>query len=98
MAAGYAIAYHPEVVDKDIPALPKTMARRIVKAIRARLETEPEMYGNRLRKSLQGYWKLRVGDYRVVFALDSRTRTVHIGAIDHRKSVYDAAMKRLMRS
>ncbi|MBP7233389.1 MAG: type II toxin-antitoxin system RelE/ParE family toxin, partial [Syntrophaceae bacterium] len=43
-------------------------------------------YGEPLRKTLKGYWKLRVGDYRVVFKIiDSE---VWILGIRHRKSVY----------
>jgi len=41
---------------------------------------------------LQGYWKLRVGDYRVVFKVEgAEVRNLGIG---HRKHVYDAIAKR----
>jgi len=31
----------------------------------------PHEYAEPLRKTLKGYWKLRVGDYRVVFRVDA---------------------------
>jgi mRNA-degrading endonuclease RelE of RelBE toxin-antitoxin system len=57
----------------------------IDRAIEARLATEPEKYGTRLRRSLLGLWKLRVGDYRVVFELQAGR--VRVWAIVHRKRV-----------
>ncbi|MBM4350370.1 MAG: type II toxin-antitoxin system RelE/ParE family toxin, partial [Deltaproteobacteria bacterium] len=45
-----------------------------------------------LRKTLHGYWKLRVGDYRVVFKMEGEV--VWVLGIIHRKKVYDAIKKR----
>lgn len=63
----YEVRYHPEVKAVDIPLLNATLKKRIRKAIEERLMTAPHQYGEPLRKSLKGYWKLRVGDYIVVF-------------------------------
>lgn len=49
--------------------------------------TAPQEYGLPLRKNLGGYWKLRVGDYRVVFKVEGEM--VYILGIRHRKSVYE---------
>ena len=46
----------------------------------------PHEYVVPLRKNLKGYWKLRVGDYRVVFKVIETE--VWILGIRHRKSVY----------
>ncbi len=56
------------------------------KAIEERLQAASQNYGEPLRKSLKGYWKLRVGDYRVVFKVIESE--VWILGIRHRKSVY----------
>jgi len=45
------------------------MKARIKKAIEQRLLVAPYEYGMPLRKSLKRYWKLRVGDYRVVYKI-----------------------------
>jgi mRNA interferase RelE/StbE len=57
------------------------------------LTTAPERYGVPLTGSLRGYWKLRVGDYRVVFKIISAA-DVLILAILHRKHVYERASRR----
>ena len=87
----YRIVYHPKVKD-DIKKLNKKQQDRVKNAIINRLETEPEKYGNPLKRSLKGYWKLRVGDVRVVFKITKRE--ILILAILHRKSVYEIATGR----
>ena len=86
------LRYHPDVRNIDIPALNKKLRDRIKKAIETRLTTEPQRYGEPLRKTLKGYWKLRVGDYRIVFKVVKHE--VWILGIIHRKKVYDRINKR----
>lgn len=57
--------------------------------------TTPGQYGERLRKDLAGAWKLRVGDYRVVFDLSTARRLVTILLIAHRRQAYEQAGARL---
>jgi mRNA interferase RelE/StbE len=42
---------------------------------------------------MKGYWKLRVGDYRVVYEIVSAT--VKVYGIGHRSTIYDKVGKRL---
>jgi hypothetical protein len=51
------------------------------------LTAAPHQYGEPLRKTLKGYWKLRVGDYRVVFRVSGQE--VWILGIINRKEVYE---------
>jgi mRNA interferase RelE/StbE len=74
------------VKNVDIPQINVRMRERIRKAIESRLMTSPNEFGLPLRKSLRGYWKLRVGDYRVVFKIEGEI--VYILGIRHRKNVY----------
>jgi mRNA interferase RelE/StbE len=42
-------------------------------------------------KKLQGYkqcWRVRVGDYRIVYTIDDRQKLVDVTRIAHRKEVY----------
>lgn len=55
--------------------------------------TAPKEYGLPLRKNPGGYWKLRVGDYRVVFKVEGEM--VYILGIRHRKSVYENVTGRI---
>ncbi len=89
----YALKYHPAVKSDDLPALNADMKVRIRNAIETRLSVAPHEYGEPLRKTLKGYWKLRVGDYRVVFVIENE-EVIVIG-IRHRKDVYKLMEKRL---
>ena len=89
----YTILYHPKVKEEDIESLDKKKRKIIAKAIEARLSNQPERYGKPLRGTLKGYWKLRVGDIRVVFKI--MKNEVHILGIINRKLVYEKIAKRL---
>jgi mRNA interferase RelE/StbE len=82
----FTVIYHSDVVENDIPRLPKTMKNRIRTAIENRLDTEPASYGKPLRHSLQSLWSLRVGDYRVIYQINNDE--VIILKIGHRRNVY----------
>ncbi len=89
----FTVAYHPLVVKRDIPRLDKSMALRVRSAIEAKLMTRPEIYGIPLRATLKKFWKLRLGDWRVVYEI--RNKTVSVLAIAHRREVYDMVNERL---
>ena len=88
----FRVIYHPDV-RVDIALINERLKIRVKKAIETRLTTEPEKYGVPLRRTLKGYWKMRVGDYRIIFRV-SRDEIIIFG-IQHRKSVYGAIGKRL---
>ena len=88
----FELRYHPDVKNIDISLLSGKLRGRIKRAIETRLATEPQRYGEPLRKTLKGYWKLRVGDYRIVFKVVKHE--VLILGIIHRKKVYDQIIKR----
>jgi len=82
------VLYHDQVVRKDIPRLDHPVARRIRKAVESKLTTSPEEYGKPLAYTRSGLWTLRVGDWRVVFAL--RQDEVWILRIGHRSEVFES--------
>lgn len=88
----FELRYHTAVAEEDIPLIHV----RIAGAIESRLTRAPHQYGTPLRKTLRGYWKLRVGDYRVVYKIEGEE--VWILGIQHRRMVYDDIVQRLGRS
>ena len=62
----YNLFYHPDVDKVDLPVIDEKNKTMIKRAIEERLATNPEIYGKPLQRTLKGYWKLRVGEYRVV--------------------------------
>ncbi len=85
----YKIEYLKKVVKKDIPSLSSSAGKLIKRAIEERLTSDPVSYGKPLRYGLYGQRRLRVGDYRVIYIVDSENKIVTISAIGHRSKIYD---------
>ena len=85
--ASFEILYHPDISTKDLPRISGDIQKRIKKAVEIKLTQAPEEFGEPLRRSLKGYWKLRVGDWRVIYKVEGRA--VIILRIGHRREVYD---------
>ena len=89
----YQIKYHPKVVKIDIPKLAPSDARRIKKAIEEKLTTFPHIYGIPLRSDLFRLYKLRVGDFRVIYWI--KDTVIYITMIEHRSIVYQNILRRI---
>jgi mRNA interferase RelE/StbE len=76
----------------DLPKIDMKNRAMIKRALEERLTTQPELYGKPLQRTLKGYWKMRVGNYRIVFKI-SETDVLVLGII-HRRDVYQKIRKR----
>jgi mRNA interferase RelE/StbE len=88
----FGIYYHPDVKKVDLSRINRRSRSRIRTVIEGELVNQPEAYGRTLRRTLKGYWKLRVGDYRVVYRISRKD--VLIQGIIHREDVYKRVGKR----
>ena len=72
---------------KELQDLPKSAIERVRQKIRA-LAIDPRPPGC---KKLEGRsaWRIRLGDYRILYEVDDRQRVVSVGAIRHRSKAYD---------
>lgn len=81
----YSVSYKRSV-EKDLASLPKAEARRVLDKIEKELTTCPEVCPQ-LKGQFAGLRKLRVGNYRVIFAiLEEQVLVLRIG---HRRDVYE---------
>lgn len=72
--------------EKELDALQANLRDRIVKRLLA-LEENPRPSGIKRLQGEESY-RLRVGDYRVLYAVDDKGKKVFILAIGHRREVY----------
>jgi len=93
MRSGNKIRLHPLVLQFDLPRLDSTIRQRIYKLVKQRLLTHPELYGEPLRGTLKNFWKLRAGDFRVIYSIEKDGVFIH--TVGHRSEVYKIAGKRL---
>lgn len=74
-------------VERDIRKIPKKEIKRIVEAIE-RLAEEPRPSGSRKIKTTERTYRIRSGDYMVIYQIDEAEKTVLITHIRHRKDAY----------
>ncbi len=93
----YQVVIDELVLTEDFNRITKADQQKIIRAIRKKLTTEPEKFGSPLRVPLKGYWKLKVGAYRVVYEIQKDKIVVYVIAVGFRRNeeVYREVLKRL---
>jgi mRNA interferase RelE/StbE len=80
----FAVLLHPRAA-RSLRKLQASVKSRILDSMKE-LEQGPEK-GDQLK--LSEFWRLRVGDYRVIYEVDRPTNRIIVLHIGHRKNVYD---------
>ncbi|MDI6791605.1 MAG: type II toxin-antitoxin system RelE/ParE family toxin [bacterium] len=80
----YRIRYEARV-RKELDSIPDRDYQRIEEAI-ATLKVEPRLFG--IKKIGPADWRIRIGNYRVLYEIDDKTKVVTIYRVKHRKDVY----------
>ncbi len=73
---------------KELEKLPAQVVQRIIPAIRG-LELEPRPHGCRKLVGEEATYRIRVGQYRVVYEVNDENRRVRITRVRHRGEAYD---------
>ena len=81
----YALAFKSSA-EKELRKLPDETIPRIIATIRA-LSDDPRPYGC-LKLSGSQSWRIRVGDYRIIYDIDDKSQKVDVLHIGHRREVY----------
>ena len=84
--ASYSIVYKPSV-EKDLRSLPQSTVARVIKQIDTLRDNPISRYSVKLTGS-KGLYRIRVGDYRVVYGVDQGAKRVTIHYVRHRRDVY----------
>ena len=82
----YAVLIRP-AAERDRRALPSEMRQR-VNATLLGLAEQPRPAGALTLTGLRIRWRLRIGDYRILYEIDDTEREVLILRIAHRRDVY----------
>ena len=72
---------------KELESLSQTIALRILKKIES-LPKNPRPAGCKKLMGQNFLWRIRIGDYRVIYSIDDTTCLIDITIIRHRSSVY----------
>ena len=72
---------------KELEGLNEPLRSRIFDHIE-RLEANPRPGGCRKLSGAEDLWRIRIGDYRVIYSIDDSRRVVDVSAIRHRSEAY----------
>lgn len=74
---------------KELKKLDRTIAQRILSYLKdvAQLD-DPTQRGKALTGTLSGYWRYRIGDYRVITQIQNGEMTIMVVKVNHRSQVY----------
>ena len=73
--------------ERDLRRLSRTVFERIDERVLS-LRDDPRPHGVRkLAEALEG-WRIRVGDYRILYQIDDDAQTVTVGRVKHRREAY----------
>ena len=81
----WRIKIHSLVYEEDFKSLSLFQQKIILDAIAKKLSLDPKAYGKPLREEFAGFWRLRVGDYRVVYQIFEKQIVVYVVKVGIRK-------------
>jgi len=73
---------------KELRKLPKLANNKIIKAV-LELSVNPRPSKAKKLKGNSENWRIRIGNYRVVYSIDDKILIVDIRKVGHRKDIYD---------
>lgn len=73
--------------EKELQQLPQREISRIVPRLE-QLASNPRPAGCKKLKGGEKEWRVRVGNYRVVYTIDDEAKSVEVTRIAHRRDVY----------
>ncbi len=79
--------YLEHTAEKNLKRLDSDLFSRMVVRIRA-LSKNPYPQGYRKIAGSRSDWRIRVGDYRVIYEVDEKLRHIKVMRVKHRSTVY----------
>jgi mRNA interferase RelE/StbE len=79
--------YIEKTAENDLKRLPTSTFDRIIPQIRA-LAQNPRPSGCRKLTGSKNDWRIRIGDYRVLYEIDEKAKALRIMRVRHRREVY----------
>ena len=85
----WTIEFHPEAA-RELRKLDRSAAARILKTLETRIAPldDPRSLGAAHKGEHHGYWRWRVGDYRVIAQIEDQRIRILVIRVAHRRDVY----------
>lgn len=73
---------------KELEALSDSIAMRVLRRVES-LAATPRPNGCRKLAGADNLWRIRIGDYRVIYSIDDKQRVVDVSGVRHRRDAYE---------
>lgn len=83
---GYTIQWAPRAL-RDLKSLDHSIQKRVSKHIDS-LQTDPRSAGCKKMEGMDGVYRLRIGDYRIIYQIKDSMLLVLVLKIGHRRDIY----------
>lgn len=77
-----------ETAEKELRRLPSKVIEKIIAVLKS-MEENPRPTGCKKLKGYKNLWRVRVGDYRLIYAIEEVIMLVDVREVGHRKDIYD---------
>ena len=79
-----------DFAERQLRKLDRSVQKRLVEWLYDRLEgcKDPRHFGEPLKGELDGLWRYRVGDYRILCEIRDNRLIVLVLAVGHRREIY----------
>jgi mRNA interferase RelE/StbE len=88
MSKPYVIGFKKAALD-SLKGIDRSAAENILKKLLQLARNADNVQHNALTGQWKGYYKLRMGDYRIIYQLEYDERLIIVLALGHRREVYD---------
>ena len=83
----YKVSYL-DSVENDFKKLDRPTQKRIINKIENHLAKDPQHLGKVLTGQFKGFWRYRVGDFRIIYKIAESEILIIVSRIGHRKNIY----------
>jgi len=83
----YKVLFTPQAED-DLSSIDKTIAIQISNKIDWLSQNASHIIHEQLTGKFKGKYKMRAGDWRIIYFIDHSVETITVYAIEHRSKVY----------
>jgi mRNA interferase RelE/StbE len=85
--SNYSVEVKPPA-RKELEALPNDLLARVIRRIES-LGNTPRPPGCKKLKGYEDQWRVRVGDWRVVYIIADPAKLISVTRVAHRREVYE---------
>ena len=83
----YVITINPSAL-KELSKLPKATVKKAEKAINSLADNPRPLGVKKLKDSIEDLYRIRIGDYRIIYSIEDEIKIIDILRIGHRKDIY----------